>query len=337
MRTATRAPARLLALALAAAACAGCPDGDGGSASDGAGEPLVVGYSALRISLPVFVAAERDLFARHGLEVELRRYETAQPLVEEVLDGRVLAGGYAALPIVLTAASQDGSEVRLATAMVEDAEHPVSYLLRRDGDGAIRSAADLEGRRVGILPTVAYRRWLDAILKDAGVAPSDVRVMPLAPPQQTAALAGGGVDALFTNDPMATATLSSGVGERFGPKAPVPDALGGRLLFGSFLVHPRLVEHRPEQVRRLLAALDDAIAFIKREQGAARRHMRPFVREPERPFVARYPDARYRSARAFDDAALRREAQRAARLGAIDRAIATDGWTLARLGREEAR
>ena len=50
--------------------------------------PLEVGYSALRISLPIFVAERRGLFARHGVRVRLRRYETAQPLVEEVLDGR---------------------------------------------------------------------------------------------------------------------------------------------------------------------------------------------------------------------------------------------------------
>lgn len=73
-----------------AGALAACDATDAKSAQSR--EPLTVGYSALRISLPVFVARQRNMFARHGLEVELRRYETAQPLVEEVLDGRVDAG-----------------------------------------------------------------------------------------------------------------------------------------------------------------------------------------------------------------------------------------------------
>lgn len=305
------------ALSLAALGCA--PE---------ARPPLEVGYSALRISLPIFVAERRGLFERHGVPVRLRRYETAQPLVEEVLDGRIDAGGFAALPIVVTAVSRGGSPPRLATAMIEDAEHPVSYLLRRAGAAAPRDVADLRGRRVGILPTVAYARWLDAVLERAGVPPSEVTVVPVAPPQQAQALDGGGVDALFTNDPMATAAIAAGVAEPLGDAAPVPRALGGSLVFGSFLVHPDTWRERPDDVRRLVAALDEAIAQIDADQAAARADMRPFVREPERPHVDRYPPARYRRSAELDDASLAREVAAMERLGILDRAPSTRGWVL---------
>lgn len=323
----------LLATLAGAALCLACSD-DGAAGSTDAPTPsrpsLEVGYSALRISLPVFVADQRGLFERHGLDVTLRRYETAQPLVEEVLDGRVLAGGFAALPIVFTAAARDGSEVRLAAAMVEDTEHPVSYLLRRAGDDSLSGPGDLTGKRIGILPTIAYRRWLDVVLRDAGVAPSDVTVMPIAPPQQLQALAGGGADALFTNDPMATAALASGVAAELGAAGPVPRALGGPLVFGSFLVHPRLVRERPGDVARLLGALDEAIALIERDQAAAREAMTSFVRGPERAHVARYPAARYRSSDEFDDAALAAELESMVRLGVLEEPPRAQGWVLRR-------
>lgn len=300
--------------------------GDDGAAPGRAS--ITIGYSALRISLPVFVAAERRLFEAQGLDVTLVRYETAQPLVEEVLDGRVLAGGFAALPIVFTAAERDGSEIHLALAMVEDEAHPVSRLLRRRGDDTIGSAADLRGRTVGILPTVAYRRWLEALLRHAGVPIEEVTVVAVAPPQQVQALDGGGVDALFTNDPMATAAVAAGVAEGVGPAAPVPAATGQPLVFGSFLVHPRLVRERPDVVARLLAALDDAVALVHADQDAARRAMTGYVRAPERPFVGRYPDARYLDTRQADDATLAAAVRSMVELGVLSREVPVDGVML---------
>lgn len=305
----------LVTLALVASAC-----------SEATAEPteLEVGYCALRISLPLFVAEREGLFQKHGLDVRLRRYETAQPLVEELLDGRLGAGGYAALPIVLTAASRDGSRAHFATAMMEDREHPISALLRRPGEGAIRSPADLRGRSVGILPTVAYRRWLEAILRHAGVDPAEVRVSPIAPPLQAGALAGGGVDALFTNDPMATAIVRSGVGEPV-IDAPVPTALGGSLAFGTFLIHPRLLRERPEDARRLIAALDEAIGFIEADQDAARAHMLHYVRAAERPHVSRYPDARYLPSAEATDALFTDEVRRSHELGIVEAPLDVSG------------
>lgn len=311
-----------LVLALLPALVPGCDRDEPAST----GEPVVIGYSALRISLPVFVAAQEGLFERHGLDVTLKRYETAQPLVEELLDGRVPAAGYAALPIVYTAASRDGSEARLIGAMLEDEAHPVSYLLRPAGEGAPRTVEDLRGRRVGILPTVAYRRWLDLVLRSRGVDPDEVTITPIAPPQQVAALGGGGIDALFTNDPMATAAIERGVAEPL-VVAPVPRALGQPLLFGSFLVHPRFAREHPGVVRRIAAALDDAIRIVHDNPVRAKRAMLPFVRSAERPYVTRYPDARYLASHELDGATLERDLALQLRHGVLDAPLDLTGWT----------
>lgn len=336
-RLAAHRPGLLLWLALLAGA-SGCGERAADSATEArlpAAEappveraPLVVGYSALRISLPLFVAEARGLFATHGVRVELRRYDTAQPLVEELVDGRIDAGGYAAVPIVITVAERAHQRVRVATAIVEDEDHPISALLRGAGRTELASVADLRGRRVGVLPTLAYQRWLALVLEDAGVDPDDVSVVPLAPPLQVQTLAAGGVDALFTGDPMATAALATGAGERLGGAAPVPAALHGPHVFGTFLVADAVATERPDDVAALLAALDEAIALVHADPGAAREAMSTFVREPERPHVALYPDALYLTSAAFDDARFRAEVERAARLGLVTAAPDVAGWAL---------
>lgn len=321
----------LVPLLLLAAACAPPGSPPSPSAAPHPQSPssarirIAIGYSALRISLPVFVAQERGYFRAHGLEVTLRRYDTAQPLVEEVLDGRLDAGGYAAIPIVMIASARDGSTARLATALIEDAAHPISVLLARTGEGAPRRVAELGGRRVGILPTIAYRKWFEAILRADGVDLASVHIVPLPPAQQLQQLDDGAIDALFTGDPMATAAIARGVGTSLGP-APVPRALGGRVLFGTFLLTKRLVDERPEVAARIVAALDEAIARIALEPTVAYAAMTPYVRDTERALVARYPAPLYIDSRGLTPALLRDELALEARTGILEQAIDASAW-----------
>jgi ABC-type nitrate/sulfonate/bicarbonate transport system substrate-binding protein len=261
------------------------------------GTRVVIGVSTLRISLPVFVAVAQGLFQKHGIEAEIRRYDTAQPLADELGAGRIDAGGYVAFPI-LFGPGHDGSSVpppprvRILTAIVEDAAHPLSYLLVKKGSG-LRGVASLKGRRVGILPTAAYRRWLDGILRHDGLRPEDVTVVPLTPSLEADALANGGVDALFTGDPIATAALARGVAELASDTPDVPRVFGDPFLFGTFAVTEDFAQKEPGAFRGLRLALEEAIAAIEADPAVGRAAMTPYVREGERPFVDRYPPARY--------------------------------------------
>lgn len=290
-------------------------------------QKLEIGYSALRISLPIFVAQEQGCFRRHGLDATLKRYDTAQPLVEELVDERIGVAGYAALPIIFTVAARAHAKVRLATLMQEDLDHPVSYLLGPVGAAAIRDVKDLRGKRVGILPTTAYAHWLDAVVSAAGLAVSDVTAVPVAPALQIVSLRAGGVDALFTNDPMATAALAAGVAMPIGQPAAVPRALGGPVLFGAFLLSPAFVAQHPHAALAVVAALDEAIALIEADQAAARQSMANYVRPEERAFLQRYPPARYLDSQQAVEALLVGEAAREFNAKIIDTEVDVRGWT----------
>jgi ABC-type nitrate/sulfonate/bicarbonate transport system substrate-binding protein len=252
---------------------------------------MVIGVSTLRISLPVFVAEQHGLFIKHGIDAEVRRFDTAQPLADELGAARIDAGGYVAFPILFRPGTPS-PKVRVFTAVVEDAAHPLSYLLVKKGSG-LRGVAALRGKRIGILPTAAYRRWLEAILRHDGLGPEDVSIVPLAPPLEADALAGGGVDALFTGDPMATAALARGLAEPATDTPDVPRVLGDPFLFGTFAVAEDFALKHPARARALAAALDEAISMIAADPAVGTAAMKPYVRETERPFVDRYPAARY--------------------------------------------
>jgi len=174
-----------------------------------------------------------------------------------------------------------------ACAVAEDLDNPISFLLVRKGSG-IRSIEDLAGRRVGVLPTKAYREWLKVLLARAGLGYHQVKldktckcmetcatgnvpielmvsVHDVLPHETTAALRSGRIDALFSNDPAVTDAMRSGVADIFGDRPILPSLLGSPFLFGSFVLDSDFVAERPDEARNIVAALDEGVRFCQQD------------------------------------------------------------------------
>lgn len=297
------------AIALGVAAYLWNPTGteDPSSRVEGSGQvgKILVGYPVLRIALPVFVAQERGLFKKHGVEVQLVRFETAQPMMDALVGGSISVGGYCALPITFAAIARSKRPLVFISGMMEDDQHPISLMLVKKG-AAFDSLKDLAGKRIGILPTRAYEMWLRALLSANDVDPNDVVIQQIAPPQQAAALRSGSIDALFTNDPAATAAQTVGTGVVLLPgTALVPRMTGlSPFYFGSFNVDAQFAAQNPDIVRRLAGVLDEAIEFIAQHQNEARAAMARFLPEEQRDLVVRFPPSLFKKTNAVTQADL---------------------------------
>jgi ABC-type nitrate/sulfonate/bicarbonate transport system substrate-binding protein len=253
---------------------------------------VTIGYSALGVSLPLFVAHRMGLFADRGMRVQMKGYPTAHPLVEAIIDDDVPCGGFVAFPIALHRHVRT-RPLHYACAVAEDLDNPISFLLVRK-DSGIRSIEDLAGRRVGVLPTKAYREWLKALLARAGLGYHQVKldktckcmetcaasgvpvermvsVHDVLPHETASALRSGRVDAIFTNDPGVTDAVRSGVADIFGDRPILPSLLGSPFLFGSFVFDSDFVAERPEEARRIVDALDEGVRLCRQDPAEARR------------------------------------------------------------------
>lgn len=261
-------------------------------------EKVEIGYSRLRISLPIFVADQAGIFEKHGIDADLKMYETAQPLMQALVEGKVDVAGYTALPITYNGMLRSNKDLYFLSLMVEDQEHRISYFLRPSTPSgqspSIVSISDLGGKTVGILPTIAYKSWLEAILSKNGLVPGkDVIIQQVAPTLQAQALKSGGVDALFTNDPAATSAIKIGVAEPFSDQVEVPAYLGSPFPFGSFNVSKTWAEENPDTMRKLSAALNEAIDFVNSNPELSKVYMAPYLPEQFQAHVSSYPDALY--------------------------------------------
>lgn len=259
-------------------------------------DPMVVriGYPVLRIGLPVFVAKEQGFFEQRGLDVEMVRFETAQPMMDALVGGSLDIGGFCALPITFSAMARSKTSLLFIGSMMEDDQHPISLLLTTP-DSGITTIDGLTGKRVGILPTRAYEVWLKTILSTNGVDPNSVIIQQIPPPQQALALQSGAVDALFTNDPAATAAQVKANAIPVIPgQSPVPRTTGlDPFYFGSFNVKRSFAQANPEVVHRLSLALDDAIQFIRDNPDEANEAMRAYLPAEQRELISRFPNSNF--------------------------------------------
>ncbi len=284
-------------------------------------DALVIGMSLLRISIPVMVAIDQGLFRREGLRVEVRSFETAQPLMDAIVAGEVSAGGFIAFPISMAAELRSGVRLRHAGVMMEDDAHPVSRFLVR-ADAGITGLADLVGRRVGILPTVAYRGWLDLLLRSSGVDPSTVEVVELGPQDTVAAVRARAVDAVFTNDPAATAALATGEVVPLDPEPRVGKAVVDPLPFGSFVLTDELVRRRPRAASAVVRALDAAIEAASRDAAQVRASLAAHLPRAQRRLIRLYPPASYGKAATLSASALSTLGRRYRELQILDGPVA---------------
>jgi NitT/TauT family transport system substrate-binding protein len=268
---------------------------------------ISMGYSRLRISLPIFVAQERGIFAKYGIKADLQMYDTAQSMMESLMDGKIDVAGYTALPITFNAMLRADKQVYFLTTLLEDQHHRISYLLKRvlpaGQKERIKTIADLRGKRIGILPTIAYKAWLEIILQKNGINPEkEVVIQQISPAQQIIALKSGGIDALFTNDPAATSAIVSGVGELISQTVECPHYINDPFLFGSFNVSKPWGEAHPRELKLLTKALDEAVVFVNEHPTEAKEYMIPYLSDQFRPHVSKYPDARYLTSQQSDKA-----------------------------------
>lgn len=288
-----------------------------------------IGYSRLRISLPVFAAQELGLFKKYGVDAQLEMYDTGQSLGQALVEGKVDVGGYLAYPISFNGMLRTGKKFYFVTTMIEDKNHRVSYLLRRkpaSGKKAeIRSIKDLRGKKVGILPTIAYKATIEAMLKKSGIDPAEVTIQQTDPALQPQLLANGGVDALYTIDPAATAAIASGTAELLDSDIGAPQIFGEPFPFGHAMISKEWATANPELTSRIVQAIDEAIVYINSHPKEANKFLKPYLPAVYHPHIPLYPNALYLTSADSKDEIITRVAKQYREIGIINKDIDLTG------------
>ena len=170
-----------------------------------------IGYIGAADFAPLFVAKDKGLFDKHGLDATLTRAQIAPNVGPAIISGD-LQIGMGTAPNLLHAAEGGLPLVAIAGASRMKKNNPIAGLVGRSG-AAIKTATDLRGKTIGspglnTMLTEMLEKWLH----DHKVARNEYTMVEVVFPQQHDMLKSGKVDAVITIEPFRTRMLSDGTG-----------------------------------------------------------------------------------------------------------------------------
>ncbi|SDL37487.1 NitT/TauT family transport system substrate-binding protein [Modicisalibacter muralis] len=161
-----------------------------------AAEDFRVGYVRVMDDAQVMLAYEAGLYEKYGLNADLIEFSSGTDLIKAIVGGG-LDIGVLGFSNAFTWASR-GADLKI----VGGAQRGYHSLLVRN-DSGIEEVAGLEGKS---LASQKQGSTADIVLKgvmlaDAGLEPSDLNIMGVAPAVAVQSLVGGRVDAAFLFEP----------------------------------------------------------------------------------------------------------------------------------------
>jgi len=238
-------------IAVAAAAVlliAGCADK---SDKAEAATTVRLGFSAWPGWFPWQVAQDEGLFAKNGVKVDLKYFESYTDSLTALSTGNLDANSQT-LNDTLSSVSGGAKQT---VVLVNDNSTGNDQIIARPG---INSIADLKGKKVAAEQGTVDHYLLLLALRKAGLTEQDVQFTPLVTDAAAAAFVAGKVDAVGVFAPFTTTALSLKGSKAVATSKDFPGAIPDHLVFGS-----AFVKAHPAQVQGMVQTWFDTTAWIK--------------------------------------------------------------------------
>jgi NitT/TauT family transport system substrate-binding protein len=249
-------PALCLVLALAGCNEQATTGGAGGGDGD-TGAKITLGFSAWPGWFPWQVAADQGLFAKNGVDVEVKYFENYTDSLNALSTGNIDANSQTLNDTISSVAG--GAKERIV--LVNDNSTGNDQIIAREG---IASVADLKGKTVAAEEGTVDHYLLLLALQKAGLGPADVKFTPLATDAAAAAFVAGRVDAVGVFAPFTTTALERQGSKAIATSKDFPGAIPDHLV-----VNPSLIQDRPDDVQALVKTWFDTVAWIRTNRDQA--------------------------------------------------------------------
>ncbi|MGW0805522.1 ABC transporter substrate-binding protein [Nonomuraea sp. NPDC002799] len=240
---------RLLLVALLTA-CTACGGGAPSTPTASSGKPVTLGFSAWPGWFPWQVAQEKGLFAKNGVEVELKYFDSYTDSLTALATGNIDANSQT---LNDTLASVSGG-AQQTVVLVNDNSTGNDQIIAKSG---IASVADLKGRTVAAEQGTVDHYLLLLALREAGLTQADITFKPLPTDAAAAAFKAGQVDAAGVFAPFTTTALELPGSTAIATSKDFPGAIPDHLV-----VSRAFVASRPEAVQGLVKTWFDTLAWI---------------------------------------------------------------------------
>jgi NitT/TauT family transport system substrate-binding protein len=245
----------LLLTAPVATACG--TDSDTGGSDPGSTPTVTIGFSAWPGWFPWQVAQEQGLFAKNGVNVELKYFDSYTDSLNALSTSNLDANSQT-LNDTLSSVSGGAKQT---IVLVNDNSTGNDQIIAREGITAI---ADLKGKQVAVEQGTVDHYLLLLALQKAGLTEKDIQLKPLTTDAAAAAFAGGQVDAVGAVAPFTTTALERQGSKAIATSADFPGAIPDHLVFTA-----DFVANHPNEVQAVVKTWFDTLDWIENNKDAA--------------------------------------------------------------------
>jgi NitT/TauT family transport system substrate-binding protein len=236
--------------------------------------PVRAAYVPVATWLPAWVAKEKSIFEKHGLDVTLSPIQNLSLLPGTV--GRQFEFAASTAPDLLKAVASGLDVVATAGQAIETKDNQSMQLIVR-ADSGIKSPADLKGKVIaaptlGAVMHSATLYWL----KKNGIPPSSVRGVEVPFPNMGDQLKAGHVDAVEALVPFTAPLLAAGNVSLGDPMM----AVGEEVIFPFWISSGEWARANLPTIKAWIDALTEAKAFMAANDSEARAILAKYSRLP---------------------------------------------------------
>jgi ABC-type nitrate/sulfonate/bicarbonate transport system substrate-binding protein len=176
-------------------------------------ESITIGYLPIATQ-PEAVSESLGLFKKYGIDAHLQLFRNGPAALQALMSGDIQVVDGGAVPM-LNMAAQGLPVYFLSSSGINTPEFPGGDIMIRKDETAIKSFADLKGRRVGQLAKgVNTYFWLWNATNKFGMERASFQEIFVPFPQMGALLASNQVDAVYTWHPYDTIIEQEGLGKK---------------------------------------------------------------------------------------------------------------------------
>ena len=222
---------------------------------------VTVGAASTTSDAPIYIAEKKGYFRDEGIDVTVTNFRSASDMVAPLGAGQLDAGAGSASAGLYNAVTR-GIKIKI---VADKASSPPGYgatkiLIRKDhvDSGRFKEVKDLKGMRVAMnAPGVSNTATLNALLKSAGLAYTDVDTVNLPFPEHVTALRNKSVDASASVEPGPAIAIKNG----FAVLLKADDEIIPHHQIAVLLFSEDFAGKRPEVAKRFMRAYLRGVRF----------------------------------------------------------------------------
>ncbi len=243
-----------------------------------AGPKIRIGFWPVAAGLPFFAAVEKGYFKEAGLEVEPLKFAGAQQVMEAMLSGRSdgSSNGTGSANLAIGEIAQPGLFKIFATNP-SNAKFVLDQFITGK-DSAIKTMADLKGKKIASGPGIQNMTLCKTMLERAGATGATVTELPIG--QHIASIVAGQVDACYTLEPTGTIGRMNGTTRIIESGVVAKYILGDAMApwhGGAASLTSEFIKKNPEVAKKFIAAYARGIELVRTKPEEARQFMKGYT------------------------------------------------------------